>query len=187
MSGLFFEGQDSETVCYDHDRPPQYDAGQPSQDILTCVLENEHTHRKLVQRLYDLEKQAEIFVKNMPKSARPNYLLYSEKCLELELADILKKRTVETTELYTAMSRLTVSEFNRTYASYKRDPNRQIQHELVQDTERAKEVQHETAQDTERAKEIQHKLAHDTKRAKDALAKLLRRFWKRIFKNLARP
>lgn len=109
--------------------------------------------------------------KKMLKSTRPNYHLSSEVCLELsgyfaegsqisaKLANIMKERTVETTELYTAMSRLTVSEFNRTYASFKRDTTRQIQHELAQDTERAK----------------------------GAPAKLPRRFWKRMFKILARP
>ncbi|KAJ5986576.1 hypothetical protein N7451_010941 [Penicillium sp. IBT 35674x] len=38
------------------------------------------------------------------------------------------------------MSRLAVSEFNRTYDSFKRVPNKQLQHELAEELERAKDA-----------------------------------------------
>jgi hypothetical protein len=74
-----------------------------------------------------------------------DYLLLAEFNLELgqlftegiqittKLANIYKERTVENTDLYTAMSRLSDSEFNRTKASFRRDPNQQMRYELAQD------------------------------------------------------
>jgi hypothetical protein len=143
MTELFLEGQDSKTVPYCHDRPPQYDSCQPSQDLLTSVIENEHTRRILIQRLDNLRTE---FLKLAEKTpAKPDYLLLAELTLEMgraftegtqvatELTNVYKERTVQNTELYTAMSRLTVSEFNRTYASLRRDPNQQMRHVLAQD------------------------------------------------------
>lgn len=136
MSELSSEGKESKTLRSYHDQPPQYDSDQPSQDILICVIENEHTYRTLLQRLDDLEEEWLEFTNYMSKVADCNYLLASEKILELagvfkemaqvvtELANICKERTTQITELYIAMSRLTDSEFNRTYDSLKRDPKR---------------------------------------------------------------
>jgi hypothetical protein len=50
-----------------------------------------------------------------------------------ELVNLYKERTAQNTELYLAMSKLTASEFDRTYASLKRGANQQIRHELGQD------------------------------------------------------
>jgi hypothetical protein len=55
--------------------------------------------------------------------------------ISTELADVYKERTVRNTELYTAMERLTDSEFNRTYASLGRDANRPMRHELAKSHE----------------------------------------------------
>jgi hypothetical protein len=167
MSKHFFKSQKWSTVPY-HDPPPQYDSCQPSQDLLTCVIENEHIYRALHQQLDDLNKNMEKFNKTIPKSA--NYILSSELLSELaefftegslittELAKVIRERTFQNTNLYTAMSRLTISEFNRTYASLKRGPNRQIR----------------------------FKLAEEIERIKDAPTKAPRSFWKRLFKHLAR-
>ncbi|KAJ5127415.1 hypothetical protein N7448_008194 [Penicillium atrosanguineum] len=143
MSELSFEGQESKTVPYCHDCPPQYDLCQPSQDVLTFVIENEHICRILVDRLDNMG--TEFFNLAEKNPAETDYLLLTELLLEAgevftegiqisaELANVYKERTVQTTELYTAMSRLSVSEFKRTYASLKRDQNRQMRHELAQD------------------------------------------------------
>lgn len=143
MSELYFDGQESKIVPYYHDRPPQYDSCQPSQDILTSVIENEHTRRILVQRLDNLGKEFLNLAEKKPTET--DYLLLAELTLEMgqlftegmqittKLANIYKERTVENTELYTAISRLSVSEFNRTNASFRRDPNQQMRYELAQD------------------------------------------------------
>ncbi|KAJ5976806.1 hypothetical protein N7501_000148 [Penicillium viridicatum] len=54
MSELLCESQESKTGPGCDDRPPQYDSCQPSQDLLTSVIENEHTRRILLQRLDNL-------------------------------------------------------------------------------------------------------------------------------------
>lgn len=142
----------SKTVpCYS-DCLPQYDSCQPNQDLLTSVIENEHTFRVVYQRLDDLNRTMEKFEKNTPRSANGNYVLSSKLFLELsgfflegfqittELANITKERTIQNTQLYTAMSRLTVSEFNSTYASLKRGQNQQIRHELAEESERVEDT-----------------------------------------------
>lgn len=43
MSELSVEGQESKAVPDSHDQPPSYDLNQPGQDILTSVIETEHT------------------------------------------------------------------------------------------------------------------------------------------------
>jgi hypothetical protein len=66
MSELF-ESQESKTVPYCDDRPPQYDPCQPSQDVLTSVIENEHTGRILAQRLKELETKLSTDQKEIPR------------------------------------------------------------------------------------------------------------------------
>lgn len=143
MSELFSEIQESKTVPYCHDRPPQYDSSQPSQDVLTSVIENEHTRRMLAQRLDNFGTGCLNLADTTPTET--DYLQRAELLLKMsqlytegmqvatELADVYKERSIQNTELYTAMSRLTDSEFNRTYASLRRDPNPQVQHKLAQD------------------------------------------------------
>jgi hypothetical protein len=59
MSGLSVQDQESKAVpCY-HDRPPQYYSRQPSQDLLTSVIEIEQTRRILKQWLEDVDKEVE--------------------------------------------------------------------------------------------------------------------------------
>ena len=142
MSELSLEGQESKTVPYCHDRPPQYDSCQPSQDVLTSVIENEHTRRVLLQRLDKLGTDFLDLVEE--KLAETDYLRLTEVLLEMsrlytdgtqiatKLANVYKECTFQNTELCIAMSRLTVSEFNRTYTSLKRDPPRQMRHKLAQ-------------------------------------------------------
>lgn len=48
------------------------------------------------------------------------------------LTNILKERALHNTDLYTAMLKLTESEFNRTYTSLERDPSGQMRHKLAQ-------------------------------------------------------
>ncbi|KAK4861624.1 hypothetical protein LT330_003659 [Penicillium expansum] len=144
MSELSFESQESKTVSYCHDCPPQYDYCQPSQDVLTSVIENEHTRRILCQRLGNMATEL-LDLGEKKLTDETDYLMITEYLLEMgrlytegmqistELANVYKERTVRNVELYTAMSRLTDSEFNRTYASLKRDPSRQVRHELAQD------------------------------------------------------
>jgi hypothetical protein len=61
MSELSVKGQESKGVPDSHDQPPryypsQYCLSQPGIDILTSVIETEHTRRVLIQRLEDIEK-----------------------------------------------------------------------------------------------------------------------------------
>jgi hypothetical protein len=127
MSELLFESQESKTGPDCDDCPSQYDSCQPSQDILTSVIENERTRRILLQGLDNLGPE----LLNLPekKPTDTDYLLLEELFQEMgrlfteaaqmatELADIYKERIVGNTELYTAMLRLTVSEFDQIYAS----------------------------------------------------------------------
>lgn len=55
--------------------------------------------------------------------------------IAIELADVFKKRADENRGLYFALSKLTESEFNRTYASLKRDVNWQMQHAQAEDNQ----------------------------------------------------
>ncbi|KAJ5681711.1 uncharacterized protein N7477_001651 [Penicillium maclennaniae] len=144
MSELSFDSQEPETVPYCHDCPPQYELCQPSQDVLTSVIENEHARRTLLKRINCLATE---FLDNFEKKnpTDTDYALLMELFLNMnrsyteitqmgrELANVYKERIGQNTELYTALTRLTVSEFERTYASLRRDPNRQIRHELAQD------------------------------------------------------
>ncbi|KAF3029387.1 hypothetical protein E8E15_009392 [Penicillium rubens] len=144
MSELF-ESQQLKTVPYCNDRPPQYDPCQPSQDVLTSVIENVHTRRILVQRVDEWNRKALSLSEITP--IEPGYFQAANFCLEMsqfctegaqiatELANVYKERTVRNIELYTAMERLTESEFNRAYASLGRDANQQMRHQLAQDHE----------------------------------------------------
>ncbi|CAI7665415.1 unnamed protein product [Penicillium glandicola] len=216
----FLEGQESKTVPCCHDLPPKYDSCQPSQDVLTSVIENEHTRRILLQRL---DKVGTDFLKfGEKKPTESDDLLFAEYILEAgqlfkegmnmstELANVYKERSAQNTELCTAMSRLTDSEFNRTYASLRRDPNRQMRHKMAQDHQGHKDCgsdQIKGAGDSPcsydpffelsaKVDKINDKLSqslqsHDaaniSKTTDDALAKPPRSFWRRIFKHPVRP
>lgn len=218
MSELSFEGQDSKTVPYCHDRPPQYDSCQPSQDVLTSVIENEHTRRILLQRLDKLGTDFLNLVEE--KLTETDYLRLTEVLLEMsrlytegtqiatELANVYKERTFQNTEICIAMSRLTVSEFNRTYTSLRRDPPLQMGHELAQDHEDHGNCYNrdctcnspcscdQLLELSAKVDKINDKLgqslqSHDTanfpKTTDLALAKPPRSFWNRILKHSARP
>ncbi|KAJ6189034.1 hypothetical protein N7519_003942 [Penicillium mononematosum] len=145
MSELF-ESQEPKTVPCCDDPPPQYDPCQPSQDVLTSVIENEHTRRILAQRF--IKWGTELYNLGKKNPTDTDYLMLAELFQELgqlcaegvqvatELGNIYKERTVRNTGLYTAMERLTDSEFNRTYASLGReDANQQMRHQLARDHE----------------------------------------------------
>ncbi|CAI7573555.1 unnamed protein product [Penicillium palitans] len=120
MSELLFESQESKTGADCDDRPPQYDSCEPSQDILTSVIENEHTRRILLQRLDNMGTELVNLAEKKPTDT--DYLLLEGLFQEMgrlfteaarmatELANVYKERIVGNTELYTAMLRLTVSE-----------------------------------------------------------------------------
>ncbi|CAI7647097.1 unnamed protein product [Penicillium viridicatum] len=205
MSELLCESQESKTGPGCDDRPPQYDSCQPSQDLLTSVIENEHTRRILLQRLDNLTTE---FLNLADKNAtETDYLLLDELFREgshmaTELADVYKERTVGNTELYTAMLRLTASEFDQTYASLNRDPNRQMRHEGYnsQRSLRTKQIEGTGSPcSCDRLLELSAKVdkindqlgqslqSHDTanagKTTHDTPAKPPRSFWKRILKH----
>lgn len=143
MFELLSEGQESDTVSC-HDRPPQYDSCEQSKDLLTSVIENEHSCRRLFQQLNNLEAESEDLAAKIPNN-NSSYLTVIKYLLELvrlskdftqtatELANAFKERAIQNTDLYIAMSRLSDSEFDRTYTSLKRDVTRNIRHELAQD------------------------------------------------------
>ncbi|KAJ5958800.1 uncharacterized protein N7479_005950 [Penicillium vulpinum] len=147
MSELPFTPQESEALSYCEDHPPQYESNEPSQDILTSIIESEYTRRIQLQRL---DNMANDILRVADKAtAETDYPLLVEVTLEMsrlytdgaqactELANMYKERTVQNTDIYTAMSRLTVDEFNRTYSSLRRDPIQQMRHEPAQeDTDR---------------------------------------------------
>ncbi|KAJ5800540.1 uncharacterized protein N7518_002608 [Penicillium psychrosexuale] len=140
MSDLSLQGQELKKVPY-HDHPPQYDSYQP--DLLTSVIENEYNVKILIERLGKLYKELTFFADNIPD--QPSHPQTAELSLGMarlftegtaigtELANLYKERTDQNTELYIAISRLTRSEFDRAYASLRRDPNRQMRDKLAQD------------------------------------------------------
>lgn len=113
-----------------------------------------------------------------------------------ELANVYKERIVGNTELYTAMLRLTVSEFDQTYASLRRDPNRQMQHEGYNSQRSLRTKQIEGAGSpcscdrffelSAKVDKINDQLGQSLQ-SHDTPAKPRRSFWKRTFKHLARP
>lgn len=61
MSEVSVEGQESEAVpCY-YDQPLQYYPSQPRQDLLTSIIEIEHTRQILMQPLHYIEEEVEKF------------------------------------------------------------------------------------------------------------------------------
>lgn len=207
MSELLFESQESKTGPDCDNRPPQYDPYQPSQDILTSVIENEHTRRILHQRIDNLGTE----IINLTEEKKPtdtDYVLLEEVSQELsrkftevahitaELANVYKERVAGNTELYTAMLRLTVSEFDQTYASLRRDPNRQMQHEGYNSQHSLGIKQVEGAGSpcfcdrffelSAKVDKINDQLGQSLQ-CHDTPAKPPRSFWKRILKRLARP
>lgn len=143
------EGQASKTApCYD-DSPPQYELSQLSHDVLTSVIENERTRRSLLRHLDDTATRMLDMAEN-EKPAKGDYIQSEEFILEIgracaeithvsfELANTFKERTVQYTDIYATISKLTDSELDRTYTSSTRDAN---QHELPQDHERGGECQ----------------------------------------------
>lgn len=148
MSVLSIRGQESKTVSYCDDRPPQYDTCQPSEDMLTSVLKNERTFRNIRIRLNDigaemLNKIQKMEERELPDS--PDYIFAAEFFQDIgqlatemgqsltELANIAKERAVKHTDLCTVMARLSENEFNRIYDSLKRDLNQRMQRGLAQD------------------------------------------------------
>ena len=143
MSETSIEGRD---CC--HDRPPQYDSSNLAQDLLTSIIENEHTFRRLLQRGRELEaEQANLFeeIESKKPMQIPLYDCGAESFhrmgqIHAEMAqvcagmeNVVKERAAHNTDLYTALDKLTDTEFNRTYDSLKQDPNRQMRHGLAQD------------------------------------------------------
>ncbi|CRL23389.1 unnamed protein product [Penicillium camemberti] len=222
MSELLFKSQESKTGPDYDDRPPQYDLCQLSQDVLTSVIENEHTRRILLQRLDDLGTEFLNLSENKPTET--DYLLLAELLLDMgrsyteamqvatQLGNIYKERTVRNTELYIAMSRLTASEFNQTYASLRRNPNRQMRHELAHDhKDRGDFYGRDCGSNSRRSldtKQIEgagspcscdrffepsakvdkiNDQLSQSLQSHDTPAKPRRSFWKRTFKHLARP
>lgn len=170
MSKVFLEGQGSNIASYHHDCPPNYDSCQPSQDLLRFVIENEYSFRESYQQLDILNKKMDKYEKDVPRSADGNYILSSKILLDMSgffaeasqvstaLANVLQERTVQNNLLHTAISRLTISEFDCVYASLKQDSTRQIR----------------------------QKLAKEIETVKDVPEKPPRSFWKKIFMSLAR-
>lgn len=187
MSEPSVQGQESKAVPCCHDRPPQYDSSQPSQDLLTSIIENEYTGRNLIQRIDELDKEvANLFeehmknLKNKNPMETPDYNRSAEffqkmgqKCAEMTqvctgMENIFKERVAGNTYLYTAMSKLTDYEFKRTYDSLKRDSNREMRNEKL-------------------SQGLPSETANISKMADDATAKSPVSFWKRIFRHSARP
>jgi hypothetical protein len=148
MSVLSINGRESTTASYCHDHPPQYDAYQPSEDILTSVLENDKTRRNIRIRLDNIG--AEMLNKIQKRQTRelpdcPDYISAAEFFQDIGrlttemgqlltvLANIAKESAVKHTDLCTVMSRLSENEFNRVYDSSKRDLNQRMQPGLAQD------------------------------------------------------
>ncbi|KAJ5886566.1 uncharacterized protein N7473_009240 [Penicillium subrubescens] len=143
MSETIVEDQESKTVPCCHDRPPQYDSCQPSQDIPRSVIENEHTCRILVRKIDGLNEEITNASDEVEKrlGTGNDYLLFEEFCLELGrilsegagtaigLAKALRERIVENTDFYPPLSKLTESEFDRIYASRTRDSDQQMRQE----------------------------------------------------------
>ncbi|CAI7634582.1 unnamed protein product [Penicillium glandicola] len=201
MSDPFLEGQESKKVPCCHDQPPQYDSYQPTPDLLTSVIENEHDMRISVQRLrnntlsptdYPLIGEAYLNLSRLFAEAAP---------ISAEIGNLSKERTDQNTELHIAISRLTQSEFDRTYVSLRRDPNRQTRHKLAQDHNNCAELINRDYISTcscDRSSELSAKgdklndklgqtlKSHDTvnvlSTTDDAPAQRPRRFWKRMLK-----
>jgi hypothetical protein len=110
---------------------PQYHLCEPSPDVLTSVIENEHTRRLALQQFTKLETELGNLADNHPMHDDdvPLMIDYLEKLFLLlqegmqlvtKSSNVLKIR-IEYPELYIAMERLSDSEFNRAYASSKQN------------------------------------------------------------------
>lgn len=69
MSEMIVEGKESKTAPCCYERPPHYDSSQPSQDLLTSVIENVQTARKLFRRMDDLDKEVANIAENLEKES----------------------------------------------------------------------------------------------------------------------
>ncbi|KAJ5436235.1 hypothetical protein N7445_007120 [Penicillium cf. griseofulvum] len=144
MSELLIGSQELKPVSDCHPSP-QYHLCEPSSDILTSVIENERTRRLALQQLTKIEAELGNLTENLPMNDDdlPLVIKFLEKLFRLlneqaqvvtELSNALKER-IESPEVYIAMERLSVSEFNRAYASLKQNPNRQMRRELAQNSQ----------------------------------------------------
>lgn len=137
----------SKTVSY-YDHPLQYDACQPSEDILTSVLENEKNCRNKRIHLNDISAEMLNKIQKMEKKKLTGSLGYisiaefyqdiGRSATEIgrlfaELEGITRERAMKHTELYIVMSKLSGNQFNRLYDSSNRDVNQRMQHGLAQD------------------------------------------------------
>lgn len=83
--------------CYDF--PPQYDSSQPSQDLLTSVIENVQTARKLLQRVDDLDKEVVDIAENFKNNPMRDWNLIVEFYYELG------QKGTEMTQLCTGLAK----------------------------------------------------------------------------------
>ncbi|KAJ5087684.1 hypothetical protein N7456_011300 [Penicillium angulare] len=127
----------SDPVLEDLDSPPQYGSYQPQppSDALIAVIENKRSCRKLVEELEELSKRAllEVEARLMTTGVTDYCSQAMEAALEIsrsfkemervsrELSKIFKERAFQNNDLHIAMSKLTESELDRTYASLRRD------------------------------------------------------------------
>ncbi|KAJ5444780.1 uncharacterized protein N7458_008652 [Penicillium daleae] len=92
--------------------------------MLTSDIENEQHRRVLLQRLEKFNTDIWVLAEEKPQPTDTDYLRSSEYLAEgaqlftegahlfTELATLFKERTIQNTDLYTAMSRLTKAEFD---------------------------------------------------------------------------
>jgi hypothetical protein len=183
--------------------------------MLTSDIENEQHRRVLLQRLEKFNTDIWVLAEEKPQHTDTDYLRSSEYLAEgaqpftegahlfTELAILFKERTIQNTDLYTAMSRLTKVEFDRTYASLQRDSSRKTRYEPVQDhkdhgncLERESGDSAQSSHDqflalSDRLDEINEKLGQSlppqdttntSKTTDSATEKPPQSFWKRIWK-----
>ncbi|KAJ5239869.1 hypothetical protein N7468_004488 [Penicillium chermesinum] len=144
MSEISVDGQESKAVpCY-HDQLPPYRSKQPNQDMLTSIIETEHTRRILKQRIDDFIEETEDLIAREPtdKSSRLASAKWLQKCGEnfkgmgpimIKAAGIQEKWAGENGGLYIALSKPTESEFNQTKSFLMRYANQQLRHAPVED------------------------------------------------------
>lgn len=127
MGSPSFEGQGSNEVPSYHDDPPEYDS---KPDQLTSVIENVHDERILGSQLVEILEKLEAYEK--VKDLNDEELDYSVKAeifftvstflaegaeIGTNLANLYKERAGQNHGLHLALSKLTDSEFDQTYAS----------------------------------------------------------------------
>lgn len=225
MSELSVEGQGPKAAPCCHDHPPQYDSYRGSQDLLTSIIKNEHTERKSAQRIRELDTEVANMLKQLKKKTplkTPDWNLMAEfyeefggACTEMTqiiaaMVNVCKERAVYNTDLYKAISKLTDDKLERIHDSLKRDPSRQVRHELAQDHQGRgdRDSGHNfqcssTTKQVERAGNCRYNSCgrfaellakmdkinekSGQKMADDATAKSPVSFWKKIFRHSARP